>query len=162
VPVAEAPPAEPAAPAEPPAAPAAPPVPAGDIDDAEIGRIWRMQVVPLVAERRPSLAPHLEPASPTLGEGVLRLRFPSSAQFQKSFVDTENNRAIVADAAATVLGERRRVVLETLDAPAGSVPEAPPPMVAEAELSGEAEDQEAALIRGFVDAFDAHEIEEES
>jgi hypothetical protein len=166
-PVAEA-PAEPvAAPAEPAAPPAPVPAasPAGDIDDAEIGRIWRMQVVPLVAERRPSLAPHLEPAAPSLGEGVLRLRYPSTAQFQKSFVDTENNRAIVADAAATVLGERRRVVLETLDAPAGSIPEpapAPPAPAAEAGLADEAEDQEAALIRGFVDAFDAHEIEEES
>jgi DNA polymerase-3 subunit gamma/tau len=142
---------------------AAAPSPAGDIDDAEIGRIWRMQVVPLVAERRPSLAPHLEPAAPSLTEGVLRLRYPSSAQFQKSFVDTENNRAIVADAAATVLGERRRVVLETLDAPAGATPE-PLPQAPAAEPDAtpeDAEDQEAALIRGFVDAFDAHEIEED-
>jgi DNA polymerase-3 subunit gamma/tau len=164
---------EPSAPApaaatapEAPAAPAPAPVaatPSGDIDDADIGRVWRMQVVPLVAERRPSLAPHLEPASPTLDDGVLRLRYPSTAQFQKSFVDTENNRAIVADAAATVLGERRRVVLETLDGPAGAVPEPlPPAPVAETAVPEDAEDQEAALIRGFVDAFDAHEIEEES
>jgi DNA polymerase-3 subunit gamma/tau len=146
-----------------PAAPATAASPAGDMDDAEIGRVWRMQVVPLVAERRPSLAPHLEPASPSLGEGVLRLRYPSTAQFQKSFVDTENNRAIVADAAATVLGERRRVVLETLDAPSGAVPEPPLPeaLAAEPATPEDAEDQEAALIRGFVDAFDAHEIEED-
>ena len=41
----------------------------------------------------------------------------------------------------------------------------PPPPVIEA-LADEPvlseEDSEAALIRGFVDAFDAHEIEEES
>ncbi len=75
-----------------------------------------------MAERRPSLAPHLEPATPSLSEGVLRLQFPSSAQFQKSFADTEANRAIVAEAVTAVLGERRRIVLETLDAPAADAP----------------------------------------
>jgi hypothetical protein len=92
---------------------------------------------------------------------VLRLQFPSSAQFQKSFADTEANRAIVAEAVTAVLGERRRVVLETLDAPAADAPPAPAEdAVAEPVLTEE--DSEAALIRGFVDAFDAHEIEEES
>jgi hypothetical protein len=62
-----------------------------------------------------------------------------------------------------VLGERRRVVLETLDAPSGAVPEPPLPeaLAAEPATPEDAEDQEAALIRGFVDAFDAHEIEED-
>ena len=95
---------------------------------------------------------------------MLRLRYPSTAQFQKSFVDTENNRAIVADAAATVLGERRRVVLETLDGPAGAVARAAAvrPPWPRRRCPRMPRIQEAALIRGFVDAFDAHEIEEES
>jgi hypothetical protein len=132
-------------------------------DDDDIGPIWRLKILARVAERRPSLAPHLEPATPSLSEGVLRLRFPSSAQFQKSFADTEANRAIVAEAVTAVLGERRRVVLETLDGPAVD----PPPVAADTAATVpepvlSEEDSEAALIRGFVDAFDAHEIEEES
>ena len=126
-------------------------------------RSWRLKILARVAERRPSLAPHLEPATPSLSEGVLRLQFPSSAQFQKSFADTEANRAIVAEAVTAVLGERRRIVLETLDAPAVDAPRRlaiPEPLADEPVLSEE--DSEAALIRGFVDAFDAHEIEEES
>jgi DNA polymerase-3 subunit gamma/tau len=158
----EAPPAaepEPAPVPAPVAASPAPPV----TDDDDIGPIWRLKILARVAERRPSLAPHLEPATPSLSEGVLRLRFPSSAQFQKSFADTEANRAIVAEAVTAVLGERRRVVLETLDGPAAD----PPPVAADTAATVpepvlSEEDSEAALIRGFVDAFDAHEIEEES
>jgi DNA polymerase-3 subunit gamma/tau len=145
---------------EPAAAPtpvAAPPV----TDDDDIGPVWRLKILPRVAERRPSLAPHLEPATPSLSEGVLRLRFPSTAQFQKSFADTEANRAIVTEAVTAVLGERRRVVLETLDGPAADAPPAPVAAAAPESALSE-EDSEAALIRGFVDAFDAHEIEEES
>jgi hypothetical protein len=136
---------------------AAPPV----TDDDDIGPVWRLKILPRVAERRPSLAPHLEPATPSLSEGVLRLRFPSTAQFQKSFADTEANRAIVTEAVTAVLGERRRVVLETLDGPAADAPPAPVAAAAPESALSE-EDSEAALIRGFVDAFDAHEIEEES
>ena len=132
-------------------------------DDSDIGPVWRLKILARVAERRPSLAPHLEAATPSLSEGVLRLRFPSSAQFQKSFADTEANRAIVAEAVTAVLGERRRIVLETLDGPAAA---APPPVADPLPPADEPvltdEDSEAALIRGFVDAFDAHEIEEES
>jgi DNA polymerase-3 subunit gamma/tau len=151
---------EPAVAPPPPPAPA--PVAAASVtDDDDIGPVWRLKILPRVAERRPSLAPHLEPATPSLSEGVLRLRFPSSAQFQKSFADTEANRAIVAEAVTAVLGERRRVVLETLDGPAADAPPAPAAAAAPESALSE-EDSEAALIRGFVDAFDAHEIEEES
>ena len=157
-------PAADAAPApEPAAAPTPAPVAAAPLEplDTGIGPIWRLKILTRVAERRPSLAPHLEPATPSLSEGVLRLRFPSSAQFQKSFADTEANRAIVTEAVTAVLGERHRVVLETLDGPVADPPPAPDvPVSAEPELTQE--DSEAALIRGFVDAFDAHEIEEES
>ena len=93
---------------------------------------------------------------------MLRLRFPSSAQFQKSFADTEANRAIVAEAVTAVLGERRRIVLETLDGPAADAPPVADPLPPADEPVLTDEDSEAALIRGFVDAFDAHEIEEES
>ena len=62
-----------------------------------------------------------------------------------------------------MLGERRRVVLETLDAAGADAPSraAEPARPTSGGASTE-EDSEAALIRGFVDAFDAHEIEEES
>ncbi len=154
---------EPVTELEPVASAPAPPPPPLVTDSDDIGPIWRLKILARVSERRPSLAPHLEPATPSLGEGVLRLQFPSSAQFQKSFADTEANRAIVAEAVTAVLGERRRIVLETLDRPAVDAPPPPPviePLGDEPVLSEE--DTEAALIRGFVDAFDAHEIEEES
>ena len=141
----------------------APQAEAPPVTDDDIGPVWRLKILARVADRRPSLAPHLEPATPWLSEGVLRLRFPSSAQFQKSFADTEANRAIVAEAVTAVLGERHRVVLETLDGPPVEAPPAAADTAAtvpETVLSDE--DSEAALIRGFVDAFDAHEIEEES
>jgi DNA polymerase-3 subunit gamma/tau len=138
-------------------APAAPPLPPGD----GIGQLWALQVLPAVTERKPSLAPHLTVATPTEpAEGVVRLHFPADKAFQKSFADHEANRAIVADALSAALGERVRVVLET-------DPSAPAPHPAanggqvELAVADPPDNDEDAILRGFVEELDAHEIEED-
>ncbi len=151
------------------ARPAAPAITVPDVEPpapappavGDLARTWRQAILPLVAERRPSLAPNLEQAQPVREGDVLRLRFPASAQFMRSFADTDANRAAVADAAAAVLGERLRVVLETAaDEPAVPAPAPPVPALVD-ETPASDDEVEAALVRSFADAFDAHEIEEE-
>ncbi len=175
VPVASAPASPPAEPApqpvaaEPPTPVAAPPVATAPVEAAPVAaapptdgidQLWATRVLPAVSERKPSLAPHLTVATPTGPDGgVVRLHFPADKAFQKSFADHEANRAIVAEALSTVLGERVRVVLETdaaiVPAPNGT---ASPPA---APVATDDVTDEDALLRGFVEELDAHEIEED-
>jgi DNA polymerase III subunit gamma/tau len=134
------------------------------LEATELAALWRQQVIPAVRERKPSLAPNLEPAVPhRIERGALVVQFPAAAQFQRSFADTDSNRGIVTDVVATVLGERLRVVFETLDEPPG----APPPTVAQDPVttgaSGDAPngDAESAFLTRFRSEFDAHDIEED-
>jgi DNA polymerase-3 subunit gamma/tau len=153
--LAPAPAATPEAEAEPEAPAAPPPLELPQLDG--IDQVWATRVLPAVSERKPSLAPHLVVATPAEpAEGVVRLHFPADKAFQKSFADHEANRAIVAEALSAALGERVRVVLETDEA--RSAPAAAAPVAALEEEPGTDED---AILRGFVEELDAHEIQED-
>ncbi len=126
---------------------------------SEVQQLWRLEILPAVASARPPLAANLAAATPAALDGdVLRVSFPSTQSFMKSYADTDANRKVIADAAAQVLGRRVRVVLETVDvAPAleASASEAPVAVVTDPL------DDEDALIAGFITEFDAREITED-
>jgi DNA polymerase-3 subunit gamma/tau len=141
------------------APPLPPPVPVSVqvAEPGELGQLWRMEILPAIQAARPPLAANLSGASPaTLDGDVLRVQFPSTQSFMKSYADTDVNRKVIADAAATILGRRVRVVLETVDA-------APVLQVAAVAVAAVTDplDDEDALIEGFMTEFDAHEITED-
>jgi DNA polymerase III subunit gamma/tau len=174
-----APPAEAAAPAEEPRAavavaePVAPPVHAEvDVDAAELERLFRFEVLAAVRERKPALAPALEPAHAAgIEHGALRIAYPASAAFQRARAESDANRAVLAEVLGEVFGQRLRVRFETVDtpgSPAAAAPGAPvePAAPAPAEAVAEAPetdplDRESALIAGLIAELDAHEIEED-
>ncbi len=95
-----------------------------------------------MAGRKASLAPALGQGAPTrLEQGVLRIGFPASAGFQRSRADQDAHRAIVAEVASAVFGERLRVVFETIE---GSTPDrpaekdTPPPAILDGDDNAEA------------------------
>jgi DNA polymerase III subunit gamma/tau len=178
-------PAAPAAPAaqaadEPQAAvavaePVAPPAPVDvDVDAAELERLFRFDVLAAVRERKPALAPALEPAHAAgIEHGALRIAYPASAAFQRARAESDANRAVLAEVLGEVFGQRLRVRFETVDTPAApsAAPVAPAPAAAPApeaaaDVTADAQeadplDRESALIAGLIAELDAHEIEED-
>jgi DNA polymerase-3 subunit gamma/tau len=147
-----------------------------DVDADELERLFRFDVLAAVRERKPALAPALEPAHPAgIEHGALRIAYPASAAFQRARAESDANRAVLAEILGEVFGQRLRVRFETVDAPAAapvasSAPAAvaTPPASAEgvpdaAEEAADADplDRESALIAGLIAELDAHEIEED-
>ena len=151
---------EPAPVAAAPAAPPPPPVTASD----DIGPVWRLKILARVAERRPSLAPHLEAGHSVVVGGCAAPAVPVQRavpevvrRYRGQPGDRRRGRhGRAGRAPPDRAGDARRPRRRCARARCPSAePLADEPVLSE-------EDSEAALIRGFVDAFDAHEIEEES
>ena len=110
------PPSVTASPEEPVATEAAPPSAPGprlgsEIDPVELGRIWREELVPIIEQKRPPLAPSLLVGRPVgIDEGAVIVEFSPSRAFQMSQADAQTNRALTADELGALLGERVRIV----------------------------------------------------
>ena len=79
-----------------------------------------------VRERKPALAPALEPAHAAgIEHGALRIAYPASAAFQRARAESDANRAVSPRSLGEVFGQRLRVRFETVDTPAAPAAAAP-------------------------------------
>jgi DNA polymerase III gamma/tau subunit len=160
--------------AAPPAAVAAPAAPAPAVvsavidvpeDPAELRRVWMEQVVPLVRQRKESLASLLVDGEPLRVEGgALHVGYPVAQQWRRSSADSDANRPIVAEALSQVFGVRLRVVFETLDGATGPVAAAAPvgpPAIPSPDDHEAVREHEASFLAEMREIFDAHEVTEE-
>jgi hypothetical protein len=138
-----------------------------DVPDepAELRRLWVEQVLPLVRQRKESLASLLLDAEPLRVEGgALHVGYPAVRQLQRSWADSDANRPIVGEALSNVFGVRLRVVFHTLE---GSSEAAPVPAAAAVPAIPSPDDHEAvreheaSFVADIRELFDAHEVTEE-
>ncbi len=134
--------------------------------DADLRDIWTTVVEERLSPKLRSIVASAQPLR--VERGALYLGFPATAQFQRNQTDRDQNRAEIAEAASVVLGERVRVILETLPEVATEVPTVETPDVepSGAEPPESMEDavddqitREEEFVRSLVETFDASEEE---
>jgi len=106
-------------PTPPPAADASPAedVPAGQMDAEQVARVWPA-VLERLMETAPALAATFEGARPVAldpDEATVTIGFPGDKTFNKRKAESQERRETIAEALATVLGEKLRPVFVLID-----------------------------------------------
>ncbi len=134
--------------------------PAVEIDVAELGRLWREELVPVVERKRPPLAPSLLVGRPVgVEDGAVVVEFAPVNAFQMSQADAQANRGFAAEELGAILGERVRLVYRL-----GAAPAAPVTAEAPAEESADELDpisREHAFLQHARTTFEISEDPEE-